>query len=57
MAVTVLTNNSYLRIGIKELMRNSNLVDDVIVLDLDSFNSLYELIGELEVLRLPKTNG
>ena len=54
MAVTVLTNNSYLRIGIKELMRNSNLVDDVIVLDLDSFNSLYELIGELEVLRLPK---
>lgn len=35
-------------------MRNSNLVDDVIVLGLDSFNSLYELIGELEVLILSK---
>ena len=35
-------------------MRNTKLVDDVIVLDLDSFNSLYELIGELELLRLPK---
>jgi len=57
MAVTVLANNSYLRIEIKDLMRNTNLVDDLIVLDFDSFNSLYELIGELEGLRFPQKNG
>jgi hypothetical protein len=57
MAVTVLANNSYLRMEIKDLMRNNNLVDDLIVLDFDSFNSLYELIGELEGLRFPQKNG